>query len=214
MTVVSFTDEARTRTISGDLFGEPITAGATAIWDTQERALRDSVLVLRGRGSIGGELGVVLTGDVAAQVRWLRRWARGAEGDTRSVPAPLTVNAQGAWDLDVVRHPQWRWVLIDIAEQDDELLSYGPGGVERQHVRLTVARWSEAETVFRRSGRPLTSSAQVKGTTKVTAKDAKYGLVFVSVRLYGTAGRVGDLMRLNKITDPKRLKVGQTLKLP
>lgn len=214
MTLVTITPANGLNVITGDLFGEPATTGAAGQWGEQERSLRDPVLTFQSRELLGGGFGVVLTGNVADKVRWLRRFARGQEGVDTSTATPVTVHTEGAWDLDAVRHPSWLWVIRGVEELDDDLLDYGPRGVRRQHVVVTVSRWTQREAVFRRGGKPLTEAAQVKGYTTVTAKDVKYGLLFVSLRVYGTGARVGDLMRLNQITNPKALKVGQKIKLP
>lgn len=204
--------------VRGELFGEPVSTGMGGAWTEQERAMREPVLVYNGRQLISGALDVILENDdfgsVAEKVRWMRRYARGSEGDTRDVPTTLKVDAQGAWDLDVKRYPTWLWVIRDIAEQDDELLEYGPNGVRRQRFTVTLSRFQSANPIFLRKGKPLTDAARVKATTRVTAKDVEFGLVYVSVRLYGTSARVRDLMRLNRITDPKKLKLGQEIKLP
>lgn len=214
MTRVSLSPVSGAFAVSGELFGEPVTSGMGATWAEQSRPLRDPLLALEGRELIGGAFSVVLSGGVANQVRWLRRFMRGAEGDDRSTPSPVRVDAQGAWDLDVVRHPGWLWVIRDVVEREDDLLSYGARGVTRQRVDVSVSRWVEADLTFRRGGRPLTDAANIKGYTIATERDAKYGWYFLTTRIYGTGSRVGDVMRLNKATARTRIRKGQRVKLP
>lgn len=215
MTRVTFKPYDSDKTVVGNLHGEPIPTGLGGEWEQQSRALRDPLLVYQGRQLVGAVLNIVLEGDVADKVRWLSRFARGAEGDESSVPAKLTINTRGAWDLDSTRRPSWQYVIRDVQPQEDEeFLEYGPEGKTRQLVSVEVSRWQAGQPIFRQNGKPLTDSAAVKGTTKATAKDVKYGLIFVSVRIYGTASRVADLMALNRIRDPKKLRKGQVIKLP
>lgn len=215
MTVVTIATPEGTRTVTGRLIGEPSISGQAGEWEQQDLSLRDPLLVYKSRQLLGGAMNVHLTGDVSDQIRWLRRYARGDEGRPTSSPSLVSVDTEGAWELDKTRHPAWLFVIRAIDPQDDEeYLSYGPRGKNSQLVGLEFARWRTAAAVFSRGGKSLPESAAVKSTTKATAKDEKYGLVFVSVRIYGTAGRVADLMRVNNIRDPKKIKKGQVIKLP
>lgn len=174
-------------------------------WEEVERARRKSFPDWRRQSLLRQAIPLILEGfaDNISQDRAVRGLENMAleQGNQR----PPTVKLEGP-----VAHTDLIWVIEDI-DWGDQLKNVD-GQVIRQQLVLNVLEWEDADLVARRrAGGGRGGSSRRTATVKKRGKRAET-LAELCARVGVT--NVREVQRLNKIKDPRHLKVGQRIRLP
>lgn len=186
-------------------------------WEEVPRPRRVAMTVWNGIAPLRLAIPVLIDGltdgrSVEADVRLLERLA--GLDEHVDEPPTLTVNANGAIPHDLKQEPHNRWV-VELLEWGDALRQED-GQRIRQEGDLTLLQFIEDEHLrdlkppaHRR--RKSKKGKHGHGTYVVKRGDT---LQSIAAKKLGSSKRWHDIAKLNKIRDPKRIHVGQKLKLP
>lgn len=167
---------------------------------------------------------------------WKERDAQQIERDIRAlermgglymadpVPPLIEFDSLGAVPHDNTIAPNRRWVIETLTEDEEYIERNRFGNRIRSRWDLVLMQYVEDERLARLSAAHRRRKRKKKQQNK---KDGKGGsgrrthtvragetLVSISVKEYKTPNRWDDIAKLNKIRDPRKLRVGQVLKLP
>lgn len=153
--------------------------------------------------------------EVELQLRDLEKMAGIATGP--DAPPLVRFNTNGVVQYDHTSNPKMDWVIEDISWSD--ALRNQRGNRVRQAGSITFLR-------FVRDERLEKVRAKARARRKAGKDKGKHGhkkfyivrkgdtLAKIAARVLGDASEWHKIARLNKIRDPKSIKVGQKLKMP
>lgn len=140
----------------------------------------------------------------------LRRIMRVPVGKERQ-PSPVKIDGS-------IPHSNLSWVIQSI-EPGNEIRRSRDGRRTRIECTLTAYEYMPADVLVEQKASPAKQAAAKAATTGGPAQrtyTVKRGdtLVLISTRLLGTHKRWQEIARLNGVRDPRKLRVGQVLKIP
>lgn len=141
---------------------------------------------------------------------------------TEDEPPPVQLQSNGVIPHDNLQNAHRRWVVTAV-DWDASSVIRIPSGRMRQAGTITLLEYVEPDTIQVNRSPAQKKRAKTKKKAsggKKGAKDKTYNvksgdtLSKIAARELGSAGRWGEIAKLNNIRDPNRLKVGQRLRLP
>lgn len=140
----------------------------------------------------------------------LRRIMRVPVGQERQ-PSPVKIDGK-------IPHSNLLWVIQSI-EPGEEIRRERDGKRTRIECTLTAYEYMPADVLVEQKASPAKAAAakaEATGGPSQRTYTVKRGdtLVLISTRLLGTHKRWQEIARLNGVRDPRKLQVGQVLKIP
>lgn len=189
-------------------------------WDTVERPKRKSATIYAGLNPIGLAIPILLDGWVAddpvqRDVNNLLRMSQEIGGE----PPAVRVNAgiSGGLPVDVGGID---FIMSNIEWGDNQLWDFNNGGVlvlYRQDAIVHVLERVDIKTLaLHAKSRGNSRGSGGSGSKKPSTYVVKAGdtLTSIAVHVLKDRSRWREIAKLNKISDPRNLKVGQVLRMP
>lgn len=186
-------------------------------WAVLERPTRRDTLEFRGLAPFRYQLTVLFDGypstNIEPALRTLHRMGQPVDGPNSGTNPPLL-------QLDYGIGRNLRYVIDGDIEYDEDVVEHLPSGARcRQLVRIPLLHYAAATAVLtpvERAKARRKSKNKGKGNRAKKVYVVKTGdtLARIAQRELGDHRRFNEIAKLNKLSNPDRIKVGQRLRLP
>lgn len=204
LTLISLYGEAAPKIVDG--FGG---------WELVTIPHREALTQWTGKNPVAIELSLIIESPDYANhincekdIKTLERLAGVDDPDDQ----PPIVHWSGHGPHDYSRNPGWEWFIETLEFDDAQGNRFG--NRIRQPATVTLRRYNPGSYIKKRKNKKPPKKGAKKKTYKVKKSDLKGGLQGIAKRQLGSAKRWRQIARLNKIRDPKKIHVGQVLKMP
>lgn len=219
---VKLTDQQTGASITAELTGAPVPQSPGAGWNRVARPDRLSITEWGGREPVSLQLSLLVSSDADAEA--LQNFAGAGIDD--SPPPILLLETEPARLLPFgpARAQGVSWFIDSGPSWDDEDLEIDDAGNWVQaFCEITVTQFVEDELTLtksvprkrRRKKKNKKKGGRHKGgKSRIYTVKAGDTLSSIAARELGSAKRWREIAKLNRLSDPKDIKVGQRLKMP
>jgi len=188
-------------------------------WNKVARPRRKALTEWQGRDPMSLEIPFTIDrladgagGAVEGSIRILEKMAGIDAGD----PQPPTLRLQ-SYPSGLIPHgfgaaPHVRWVIETLGWDREQTIINAEGQRVRQNGTITITQF--VEDVHLRQLSIAGRGKARKGRKRVHVVKKGDTLGKIALKYLGSARKWKQIAKLNKIRDPKRIKIGQRLKLP